>query len=81
MALGWTLPLREIRTGNFPRMRVKGGRRVGLTTLLPSLSRFSRQNIGASTSQTHGPVTGTALPFFFLLFRIEIELFPSVGPC
>jgi hypothetical protein len=33
---------------------VKGGRRVGLTTLPPSMSRMSRDNVGASTS--HNPM-------------------------
>jgi hypothetical protein len=33
---------------------VKGSRRVGLTTLPPSVSRLSRQNVGASTS--HNPM-------------------------
>jgi hypothetical protein len=33
---------------------VKGGRRVKLTTLPPSVSRLSRQNVGASTS--HHPM-------------------------
>jgi hypothetical protein len=33
---------------------VKGGRRVGLTTLAPFVSRYSRQNMWASTS--HNPM-------------------------
>jgi hypothetical protein len=32
-------------------MGVKSGRRVGLTTLPPSMSRLSRENMGASTSR------------------------------
>jgi hypothetical protein len=31
---------------------IKGGRRVRLTTLPPTVSRLSRENVGASTSQT-----------------------------
>jgi hypothetical protein len=37
-----------------PSCGVKGGRRVRLTTLPPSVSRLSRQNVGASTS--HNPM-------------------------
>jgi hypothetical protein len=33
---------------------VKGGRGVRLTTLLPSVKRLSRENVGASTS--HNPI-------------------------
>jgi hypothetical protein len=43
-------------------LRVKGGRRVGLTTLPLSVSRLSRQNVGASTSHNrmglHGQLQG-----------------------
>jgi hypothetical protein len=49
MALGSTQPLTEMSTRNLPG-GVKGGWHVGLTTLLPSVSRLSRQNVGASTS-------------------------------
>jgi hypothetical protein len=45
MALGSTQPLTEMNT------RVKSGRRVRLSTLPPSVSRESRKNVGASTSQ------------------------------
>jgi hypothetical protein len=49
MALGSTQPLTEMST-----RVVKGGRRVGLTTLPPSVSQLSRQNVGTSTS--HNPM-------------------------
>jgi hypothetical protein len=39
MALGSTQPLTEMSTSKFPGG--KGGRRVGLTTLTPSVSRMS----------------------------------------
>jgi hypothetical protein len=48
MALGLTQPLKKMSTRNLPG--VKSGRRVGLTTLLPSVSRMS-ENVGASTSR------------------------------
>jgi hypothetical protein len=53
MALGLTQPLTEMSTGNLPG-GVKGGRRIRLATLPPSVSRLSRENVGASTS--HSPM-------------------------
>jgi hypothetical protein len=49
MALGSTQPLTEMSTRK-SSWGVKGGRRVGLTTLPPSVSRMS-ENVGASTSR------------------------------
>jgi hypothetical protein len=49
MALGSTQPLIEMSIRNLP-VGVKGGRRVRLTILPPSVSRLSRENVGASTS-------------------------------
>jgi hypothetical protein len=56
MALGSTQPLREMSTRNILGMflGVKGSRHVGLTTLRPSVSQLSRENVGASTS--HNPM-------------------------
>jgi hypothetical protein len=51
MVLGSTQPLTEMSTRNLPVG--KGGRRVRLT-LPPSVSRLSRENVGASTS--HNPM-------------------------
>jgi hypothetical protein len=50
MALGSTRPLTEMSTRNFLGMflGVKGGRRVGLTTLPPSMN--SLESMGSSTS-------------------------------
>jgi hypothetical protein len=53
MALESTQPLKEMSTRNLP-WGVKGSQRIGLTTLLPSVNRLSRQNVGASTS--HNPM-------------------------
>jgi hypothetical protein len=66
MTLGSTQPLTEMSTRNLP-WGVKGGRRIRLTNLLPSVSRLSRENVGASTSLKpmgfHVLLTGVALPF------------------
>jgi hypothetical protein len=53
MALGSTQLLKEMTTRNLPG-GVKGGRHVRLTTLPPSVSQLSRENVGASMS--HNPV-------------------------
>jgi hypothetical protein len=53
-----------------PSWGVKSGRRVSLTTLPPSVSRFSRY-CGTLVSQPYGPPwpgAGIALPFTFYLF-------------
>jgi hypothetical protein len=48
MALGSTQPLTELSTRNLPGG--KSGRRLGLTSLPPSMSRMS-ENVGVSTSR------------------------------
>jgi hypothetical protein len=69
MALKSTQPVTEMST------RVKGGRRVGLKTLPPSVSRLSRENVGASTSHSpmglHGLLQGYLHLFLPPLFRAQ----------
>jgi hypothetical protein len=56
MALGSTQPLTEMSTRNLP-----GGK--GLTTLPPSVSRLSKENVGASTSHNTMGLHGL-VPFY-----------------
>jgi hypothetical protein len=61
MSLGSTQPLIEMRVpGMF--LGGKGGRRIRLTTLPPSVSQLFKENVGASTSHNpmgpYGPLHG-----------------------
>jgi hypothetical protein len=62
MALGSTQLLTEMSTKNLPGGGVKGGRRVRLTTLPPSVSRLFKENVEASISDNpvglHGLLQG-----------------------
>jgi hypothetical protein len=55
---------------------VEGGRRVGLTSLPPSMCRLSRENVGASTSHNsmglHGLLKVIALPFLLELSTVRL---------
>jgi hypothetical protein len=70
MALGSTQPLTEMSTGIF--LGVNRGRRVRLTTLPPSMSPLSKENVGTSTSHNpmglHGPLQG----YLYLYFTLPI---------
>jgi hypothetical protein len=71
MALGSTQPLTEMSTRKFPGG--KGSRRVGLTTLPPSVGRMS-ENVGASTSNSpkgHHGLYKDSFTFFYVLFLQE----------
>jgi hypothetical protein len=69
MALGSTQPLTEMSTRKFPSG--KGGRRVGLTTLPPSVSRMS-EYVGSSTSRNPKGLHGLYRDTFTFTFIFTV---------
>jgi hypothetical protein len=73
MALCSTQPLTELSTRNFPGGK-KSGRRVGLTTLPPSMSRMS-ENVGASTARNPKGLHGLYREIFTYFFSWRVKPF------
>jgi hypothetical protein len=69
MALGSTQPLTEMSARNIPGG--KNSRRVGLTILLPSVSRMS-ENVGASISRNPKDIRSLYRDNFKFLLILEM---------
>jgi hypothetical protein len=80
MALVSTQPLTEMSARNLPG-GLKGGRRVRLTILPPSVSRLSRENVGASTSHIPMGLYTLLQRWLYLLYLTEEYRSRGLGIC